>query len=256
LRKIGVQRLDALVLTHPHEDHCGGAAYIIKNFPIDLVLASPVGSEALDGGPVAADQSASGAANGKKKTDEGGPLAYTALLKKMIASGIQVQTAEAGDSLQLDQDIYMEVLWPEESGAIEGADPNNGSLVLRLTYEHSTFILTGDIEEEAQRKIIASGEDLELDVFKLPHHGSRTLLPELVDMVNPSIAVISGEPTTTFGHPAQSTVDLLYHDGITIYRTDQDGAVIMESDGNRISRHWKAKGRTSKKVKRAARAST
>ena len=234
LRKIGVNQLDALVLTHPHEDHCGGAAYIIKNFPVDMVLVSPVGSEALDGKPAPTEQSASGAVNGKKKTDEEVPTAYTTLLKKLSTSGIQVQTAEAGDSLRLDPDIYMEVLWPEDSGSVEGAVPNNGSLVLRLTYGHQSFIFTGDIEVEAQQKILHSGEELETDVFKLPHHGSRSLLPELVDRVNPSIGVISVGAHNTFGHPAPTTVDLLYQDGITIYRTDQDGAVIVETDGNRV----------------------
>ncbi|HBC94919.1 MAG TPA: hypothetical protein DCZ10_18970, partial [Pelotomaculum sp.] len=110
----------------------------------------------------------------------------------------------------------------------------NASLVLRLTYGHSSFIFTGDIELEAQQKMFLSGEELESDVFKLPHHGSRSLLPELVDKVNPSIAVITVGAHNTFGHPAPSTVDLLYQEGTTIYRTDQDGAGIMETDGNRI----------------------
>jgi competence protein ComEC len=233
LRKIGVNRLDALVLTHPHEDHCGGAAYIIKNFPVDLVLTSPVGSDVL-GEPAVTDQPASGTANNKKKTAEEVPLAYTTLLKRMGESGIQVQPAESGESLRLDSDIYMKVLWPEDSWAIEKGDPNNGSLVLNLTYGNSSFILTGDVDEESQRGLIASGQDLESDVFKVPHHGSRSLLPELMDKVNPSIAVISVGTHNTFGHPAVSTVDLLYQDGISIFRTDQDGAVIIETDGNRI----------------------
>lgn len=232
LRKIGVNRLEALVLTHPHEDHCGGAAYIIKNFPVDLALVSPVGD--MDGETAPIAQVAGSAGNSKKKTDDEVPPAYTALLKKMITSGIQVQKAGAGDVLQLEPGISMEVLWPEESVAIEGDNSNNGSLVLRLTYGHQSFVFTGDIELEAQQKMLLSGEELESDVFKLPHHGSRSLLPELVDKVNPSIAVISVGAHNTFGHPAPSTVDLLYQDGITIYRTDQDGAVIMETDGNRI----------------------
>ncbi|TEB07285.1 ComEC family competence protein [Pelotomaculum schinkii] len=234
LRKIGVNRLDALVLTHPHEDHCGGAAYLINNFPVDLALVSPVGGGTLDGEPASTDQPAGGVANGTKKTGEEAPPAYIALLKKMIASGIQVQAAGSGDILRLDPEIYIEVLWPEENGSIGGAELNNASLVLRLTYGHSSFIFTGDIELEAQQKMLLSGEGLKSDVFKLPHHGSRSLLPELVDKVNPYIAVITVGAHNTFGHPAPSTVDLLYQEGVTIYRTDQDGAVIMETDGNRI----------------------
>lgn len=234
LRKIGVNRLEALVLTHPHEDHCGGAAYLVENFPIDLALVSPVGGNILCYQSEPVNQLTGDAGNGKKKTDDEVPPAYKALLRKIATSGIRVQTARAGDVLRLEPGISMEVMWPEESGAIEGDGSNNGSLVFRLIYGNSSFIFTGDIEVEAQRKILLSGEDLESDVFKLPHHGSRSLLPELVDKVNPSIAVITVGAHNTFGHPAPSTLDLLYQDGITIYRTDQDGAVIMETDGNRI----------------------
>jgi competence protein ComEC len=234
LRKIGVNRLEALVLTHPHEDHCGGAAYIVKNFPIDLALVSPVGSRVLNAETAPTDRLDGGIGNVSKKIDEEVPPAYTALLKKMTASGIRVQAASAGDVLHLEPGTSMEVIWPPENGAMGGDDSNNGSLVLRLTHGNSSFIFTGDIELEAQQKLLLSGEELESDVFKVPHHGSRSLLPELVESVNPGIAVISVGAHNTFGHPSPTTVDLLYQNGITIYRTDQDGAVILKTDGNRI----------------------
>ncbi|HBC94918.1 MAG TPA: hypothetical protein DCZ10_18965, partial [Pelotomaculum sp.] len=98
LRKIGVNRLDALVLTHPHEDHCGGAAYLVDNFPVDLAVVSPAGG---GGVPALIDQPAGGVANGTKKTGEEVPPAYTALLKKMSAGGVRVQAAGAGDILRL-----------------------------------------------------------------------------------------------------------------------------------------------------------
>jgi len=228
LRKLGVNRLDVLFLTHPHEDHCGGAAYLIKNFPVDLVIASTTSAnlsnvEAFTGSPP----------NNDRKENAAIPLGYHTLLKLMDEHGIEVQKVAAGDSIELPE-LAIEVLWPEANNAVEGDAANNSSLVLKLTYGHSSFIFTGDIEVEAQQKMLQNGSELKADVFKVPHHGSRSLLPQLVEKVDPSIAVISVGAHNSFGHPAPATIDLLDKKGITTYRTDMDGAVIVETDGNRI----------------------
>ncbi len=218
LRRIGVRRLDVLVLTHPHEDHAGGAAYLVKNFPVGLALAPPA---ALPDG--------SGEAPGVETAEEI-PAAFTALVKNMEAKGIPVEAAGAGDSLALDSAVDLEILSP---GARQAsiASLNNISLVMKLTYKDRTFIFTGDAEVEAQRELLEIGEDLQADVIKMPHHGSRTLLPELVQQVQPEIAVIQVGAHNTFGHPAPSTLELLQHSGAAVYRTDLDGAVIVETDG-------------------------
>lgn len=228
LRKLGINRLNALFLTHPHEDHCGGAVYLIKNYPVDLVLASTTGAnisnvEASTGSPP----------NKKKKENAAIPSGYLSLLKLMEEQGVEVQKAVAGDSIELP-DLAIEVLWPEANYSVEGDAANNSSLVLKLTYGHSSFIFTGDIEVEAQQKILQKGSDLKADVFKVPHHGSRSLLPQLVEKVDPSIAVISVGAHNSFGHPAPATLELLDKKEITTFRTDLDGAVIVETDGKRI----------------------
>jgi len=218
LRRIGVRRLDVLVLTHPHEDHAGGAAYLVKNFPVSLALVPPA---ALPGG--------SGGASGDETAEEI-PAAFTALVKNMEASGIPVEAAGAGDSLALDSIIDLKILSPGEMPASE-ATLNNISMVLKLTFKDRAFLFTGDVELEAQSKLLERGEELEADVLKMPHHGSRTLLPELVQQVQPEIAVIQVGAHNTFGHPAPSTLELLEHSGAAVYRTDLDGAVIIETDG-------------------------
>jgi len=76
--------------------------------------------------------------------------------------------------------------------------------------------------------------DLKADVLKVPHHGSRSLLADLVEQVRPEAAVISVGAHNTFGHPARSTLDMLNAAGVTVYRTDLDGAVIMRTDGNNL----------------------
>lgn len=220
LRRIGVNRIDALVLTHPHEDHCGGAAYLVDNFPVGLAVVSPVSRAAGEGAPVTAGKS------------EKIPVEYTALLKRMVAKDIPVRTASAGDTLRLEKNIDIEILSPEAMATKPGL--NNDSLVLKLTYGRRSFVFTGDIELEVQKELVGREADLEADVLKMPHHGSRSLLPELVGQVKPEVAVITVGAHNTYGHPAPSTLDLLYQSGVRIYRTDQDGAVIMETEGNKL----------------------
>jgi competence protein ComEC len=235
LRRTGVKKVDALVLTHPHEDHAGGAAAVVKSLPVGLAVVSP--AVEADGGWVAAAAEKKDAGSKKDRNSPGDeiPAAYTSLLNKMASDGIPVRAASAGDSIRLDNKVDIEVISPEETAGETMPALNNSSLVLKLNYGRRSFLLSGDIEVDAQKGLLQREAELKADVLKLPHHGSRSLLPELVERVSPEKAVISVGAHNTFGHPAQSTLDLLYRSGAQIYRTDQDGAVIFETDGNKIT---------------------
>ncbi|OPZ72630.1 MAG: ComEC family competence protein [Firmicutes bacterium ADurb.Bin456] len=222
LRRIGVRRLDVLVLTHPHEDHAGGAAYLVKSFPVSLALAPPGALPGRNG-------ETTGLA--RPENTEEIPGAFTKLVESMEAKGIPVKAAGAGDRLALDGAVSIEILSPE-TGHGYSSGLNNISLVVKLNFRDRTFIFTGDAEVEAQGKLLERGVDLQADVLKMPHHGSRTLLPELVQQVQPEIAVIQVGAHNTFGHPAPSTLDLLERCGVEVYRTDLDGAVVIETDGH------------------------
>ncbi|NLI12620.1 MAG: DNA internalization-related competence protein ComEC/Rec2 [Peptococcaceae bacterium] len=219
LRRLGVNRIDVLILTHPHEDNCGGAVSLVRHFPVRLAVVSPAletpgGSE-------------------RDKSSEGGTVssAYTELLQKMRDDGIPVRCAAAGDNLRLENGIEIEVLAPLETAEGTKPDPNNCSLVLKLSCGGRSFVFTGDAELAEQKELILQAADLKTDVLKIPHHGSRFLLPELVELADPEAAVISVGAHNTFGHPAQSTLELLERTGINVYRTDRDGAVIVQTDG-------------------------
>lgn len=222
LRKIGVQRIDILVLTHPHEDHCGGAVSLIKRFPVEMALVS-----------YDAEEAASGPADSSR--EEGVPPAFTELLENMEARGIPVKSAGAGDRIKLDGSLDIEVLSPVETQSIKsGSDANNISLVIKITYGSRSFVFAGDAELEEQKDLLRGEVDLRADVLKVPHHGSRTLLPDLIEQVQPEAAVISVGAHNTFGHPAREALDMLNEAGALIYRTDLDGAVIMRTDGNNL----------------------
>jgi competence protein ComEC len=107
-------------------------------------------------------------------------------------------------------------------------------LVLKITYRQKTFLFTGDIELTGQTWLLEEGGELRADVLKMPHHGSRVLLTDLLDEVDPELAVISVGAYNTFGHPAGSTLESLKERRIAVYRTDTDGAVIVRTDGNRL----------------------
>lgn len=234
LRRIGVNRIDVLVLTHPHDDHCGGAFFLVKSFPVALTVIPPGYEEpagdkkSFAGGEAVSRPGSTG--NYGDETSTG----YPALMEEIKALDIPVRTAFSGDKLILERGVEIEILSPEKLANEMGGDANNSSLVLKLTYGCRSFLFTGDIEKEAQEILERRGEELKADVLKVPHHGSSSVTGKFLKLVKPAEAVISVGAHNTFGHPAQSTLDMLKQAGSRIYRTDLDGAVIVETDGDKI----------------------
>lgn len=233
LRRVGVRRLDVLVLTHPHEDHAGGAAAIVKNFPVRLAVVPHLAGAA----PERRTDAPAGTLTEKRGENDSVAeisLAYITLLEQMAAAGVTVRTAGSGDILKLDRETQVAVLSPGADFNESVSNFNDCSLALKLTCREKSFLFTGDMEIEAQSRLIREGADLNADVLKMPHHGSSALLPALVAQVAPEAAVISVGANNQFGHPARSTLNILSRAGITVYRTDLDGAVIFKTDGRRL----------------------
>ncbi|WP_165613162.1 DNA internalization-related competence protein ComEC/Rec2 [Desulfofundulus thermosubterraneus] len=222
LRRLGIRRLDVLVITHPHEDHAGGMGAVIEAFPVDLVLVSPVGRT----GNISVSTG---------KSPEQVPSTYSALIAGLVARGVPVKVTGAGDRLHLDPALDVRVLGPPRP-LLSGtrSDLNNASLVLRLCYGEEVLLLTGDIEVEAQQAIMDAGINLGCTVLKIPHHGSRYLLPSFLEKTHPAVAVISVGRHNNFGHPARETLEYLARMPVRVYRTDVDGAVILRTDGKHI----------------------
>lgn len=228
LRRLGVRRLDLLVITHPHEDHAGGMKAVIEAFPVDLVLVSPVGRTS---GQVAF-RGVQGSSSARSQTVDQMLPAYRQLLAELDARGIPVRVTGAGDRLHIDRAVELQVLGPPRP-LLTGtrSDFNNASIVLRLRYGNEVLLLTGDIEVEAQQALIDSGADLSCTVLKIPHHGSRYLSPSFLEKTHPSVAVISVGRYNRFSHPAPETLSLLAKMPVRVYRTDMDGAVVLSTDG-------------------------
>jgi competence protein ComEC len=205
LQKKGVKKLDYVIATHPHEDHIGGMSDIIKKFPITEFYAP-------------------------KKTNT------TKTFEDMITAlnGKTIIIAKAGVKLNLGDNIKAELLGPNSD---QYEDLNNYSTVLKLTYGGNKFLFMGDAEKLSEGEILDSNLDVSADVIKVGHHGSSTSSSkEFLDKVSPKIAVISVGKGNDYGHPHSETLSEFKKRNYTVYRTDIDGTIILQSDGKNIKK--------------------
>lgn len=208
LDELGVDSLALLFLSHPDEDHIGGADALLSRIPIGALY--------LGGRPDGTDS-------------------YRALDEAARAAGITPIFPAAGDLITLGR-LSIRVLLPEAEGLREG---NAGSLVLKLFYGEFEALLTGDagVEEESRLIALYGAEQLASTLLKVGHHGSRTSTgEELVRAVQPEIAVISAGDENAYGHPMGAVVSRLEEAGAEVLRTDREGEIVLVSDGRSVQR--------------------
>jgi competence protein ComEC len=137
----------------------------------------------------------------------------------------------AGARLEIGEAVIT-VLGPDDTIA---ASRNDDSLVLRLDWRGVSVLLTGDLGWDGENRLLARGEPLHALVLKVGHHGSRfSSSAEFLRAVRPTVAVVSAGRRNPFGHPSPATIDRLHAAGARVYRTDRDGAVILETDGETL----------------------
>jgi competence protein ComEC len=204
LRALGVPRLAAVVVTHPHRDHVGGAADVVDSLPVGFVLDPLEPTDSPD---------------------------EAALEREARSRGVRIVPARIGQLFQLGE-LRIRVLWPDGPGQA-GEDPHEHGVVLLASYGQFDALLTGDSESPVTLPL----RPPQVELLKVAHHGSSDDgLGELLRLVRPRIALISAGEGNDYGHPAPSTLSTLSSlPGLTLYRTDEDGRITVESDGTSFS---------------------
>ena len=203
LQKQGVAQLDYLVLTHTDSDHIGGADVIVTKFDIGQIFMSDF-----------------------KKDNK----TYRELMDSMKYRHMTFITPEVGAEYELGSATFT-VIAPNDTYE----DANNSSMSLILDYGDTSFLFSGDCEEEAEQDMLANGLNLDVDVYQVGHHGSKSSsTEEFLDAMSPEYAVISCEEGNSYGHPHAKTLNNLRARGIRVFRTDEQGSIVACSDGKTI----------------------
>ena len=201
LKKTGVERIDALVATHPHTDHIGGMRRIIENYEIGAFYMPDA---------------------------EHTTSAYEGMIAALYDKGIEsnILCADNGTLINWDDDVKVEVLSPFAD--TDFADLNDQSVILRVSYGGRALLLAGDAgPEEEQLALNLLGENaFRADILKVPHHGSDWGSPDsFINAVSPRVAVISCAINNDYGHPEAGVLEKLADCGASVYRTDKFGTV-------------------------------
>jgi len=197
----GIRHLDALLITHEHLDHIGGVRAVLETIATGWIGVPDVG-ERLENAEWTA----------------GLPL-------DMGIDSMKLQKLKAGDRINLDSGIWLDVLGPSDVLNGTHSDQNNNSLVLKLNYLGQSVLLSADMEQEEMEDIAKTGANLENTIFKEPHHGSVYSLDKpLLDGLHPQAVWIS-VGKNTFGHPSPEVLRYWLERHIPVYRTDEYGTI-------------------------------
>ena len=204
LQSQGVEQLEYVFCSHAHEDHVGGLAAVMAKFPAGHAY-SPV--------------------------TEGSTKCFNDFVKYTQQQGLQLEVPSVG------------TVWPLGSATVtllgpvtQYSETNNTSLVLRIDYGDTSFLLTGDMENTAETDLVNSGANLKADVLQVGHHGSSTSTSYLfLNAVLPEMGVISCGTGNKYGHPHEETLSILRDAKVDVYRTDLQGTITIGSDGQNFT---------------------
>lgn len=204
---LGRTRVDYLLATHADADHIGGLCDVVRNIEV---------GQAIVGHVPATDPE------------------HDRFVEALRRGKVPLSSVSAGERFEVDG-VVIEVLWPPaETGSLVTSG-NDDSVVLRLVYGSVSILLAGDIEQNAEKALVASGALLRSDLLKVPHHGSRTSSTErFINAVNPRYAVISVGERSRFGHPHRAVVSRYMAREVTLYQTGPDGMVTADTDGTTV----------------------
>ena len=211
LDSLGIEKIDYLILTHHDSDHIGGADMVIDTYTVSTVIMEDWDED-----------------YGKTTG------VYNAIIESVQNSeGTEIKNYDPGDKLSLGE-LHIEFLGPVK----EFNDKNEDSIIIRADFGENSIIMTGDAEEGAEKEILKtySASDLDCDVLKVGHHGSKgSSTEEFLSAVSPEYALISCGIDNKYGHPHDEAITRLEATDAKIHRTDRTGNIVLVFDGKEIS---------------------
>jgi competence protein ComEC len=219
LRELDVTSVPVLLLTHFHADHAGGLAGVLKGRKVDEIEVTPYYSP---------------------------PAEYRRVIELAGLHQVPIRTVGFHEQRVVGP-VSWTAVWPARVPALpqsgqssatpidEGSPENNASIAMMVEVSGLRMLMTGDLEPESQRAVVASGVDLKADVLKVPHHGSGQQDQTFIQATGARLALISVGIDNDYGHPAPRTLDLLSHAGMTIARTDTQGSIAVVSSNTHLA---------------------
>jgi competence protein ComEC len=208
-----ISKIDTVVLTHPHPDHLQGLLYIIDNFNVKEVWSSGL------------------------RVDDELFMEWEKIIKK---KEIKMKYLSAQSPRINVNGVEVSILWPlkpilDSANLSPYAGINDSSLVLKLTFDKISFLITGDISSEVESSLIMSGANLQSHVLFVPHHGSaHSSSTQFIERVACRYALISAGRGNSFHHPHPSTLIRFKEVRAEVFRTDRDGAIMLLTDGTKL----------------------
>lgn len=202
-----VKEIEYAVMTHPHEDHIGGADMVIDTYKVKNVIMPDVTHDSMT---------------------------FERMLQSIDNTNTKLITSVSGTVYTVG-DVSFKILAPVKESY---SNLNDYSIVVRVDYGGTSFMFTGDAEKVSESDMLDVHHNSEFtcDVLKVGHHGSTTSTSKaFLNAVKPLIAVISCGKDNTYGHPHREIIELLNNEGIEIYRTDQKGNIVFKADGMNVT---------------------
>lgn len=202
LKQHGVTEIDLMIATHPDFDHIGGLLEVMRQFPVHSVLD-----------------------NGRLHPTK----TYATYRLLLFMKSIPVEIAKENKKIQLEKDVKLHFLHAENK---QSANPNQSSIVLKLTYDSIDFLFMSDVETEQEKEIMEK-YNLDAEVLKVAHHGSDSSSSmAFLEEVNPDASIITYSEGNDYGHPVERVIQYLMKIESQIFSTAGYGDIVVETDGS------------------------